>query len=225
NLVTARVAQDIGMDAVSDLAERMGVYEDLPPYPAMSLGAGDAYLIDMARGYAGFVNGGRKINPTLLDRVQDRHGRTLFQHDERPCEDCHAEVWNGGEPPQLEEVGEQVLDPIVAYQVTHMLEGVVERGTGRRARRVGKPLAGKTGTTDEYRDAVFMGYSPDLVVGVRVGFDDNRSLGEGEAGGSVAAPIFTEFMEKALADDPAIPFRIPPGVRLVKIDARTGELP
>lgn len=225
NLVTARVAQDIGMDAVSDLAERMGVYEDLPPYPAMSLGAGDAYLIDMARGYAGFVNGGRKINPTLLDRVQDRHGRTLFQHDERPCEDCHAEAWNGGEPPQLEEVGEQVLDPIVAYQVTHMLEGVVERGTGRRARRVGKPLAGKTGTTDEYRDAVFMGYSPDLVVGVRVGFDDNRSLGEGEAGGSVAAPIFTEFMEKALADDPAIPFRIPPGVRLVKIDARTGELP
>ncbi|KCZ89665.1 penicillin-binding protein 1A [Hyphomonas jannaschiana] len=225
NQVTARVAQDIGMEAVSDLAVRMGVYENLPPYAAMSLGAGDAYLIDMARGYAGFVNGGKKITPTLLDRVQDRHGRTLFRHDERVCEGCQAEEWDGQEPPQLAEVGEQVLDPIVAYQITHMLEGVVERGTGRRALRVGKPLAGKTGTTDDYRDAIFMGFSPDLVVGVRVGFDDNRSLGEGEAGGSVAAPIFTEFMEKALADQPAIPFRIPPGVRLVKIDARTGELP
>jgi penicillin-binding protein 1A len=225
NQVTARVAQDIGMEAVSDLAVRMGVYEDLPPYAAMSLGAGDAYLIDMARGYAGFVNGGKEITPTLLDRVQDRHGRTLFRHDERACEGCATEEWNGQEPPQLAEVGEQVLDPIVAYQITHMLEGVVERGTGRRALRVGKPLAGKTGTTDDYRDAIFMGFSPDLVVGVRVGFDDNRSLGEGEAGGSVAAPIFTDFMEKALADQPAIPFRIPPGVRLVKIDARTGELP
>ena len=225
NQVTARVAQDIGMEAVSDLAVRMGVYENLPPYAAMSLGAGDAYLIDMARGYAGFVNGGKKITPTLLDRVQDRHGRTLFRHDERACEGCKAEEWDGQEPPQLAEVGEQVLDPIVAYQITHMLEGVVERGTGRRALRVGKPLAGKTGTTDDYRDAIFMGFSPDLVVGVRVGFDDNRELGEGEAGGSVAAPIFTEFMEKALADQAAIPFRIPPGVRLVKIDARTGELP
>tara|TARA_R100000365_G_C2748696_1_gene81384 strand:+ start:2087 stop:4774 length:2688 start_codon:yes stop_codon:yes gene_type:complete len=225
NLVTARVAQDIGMEAVSNLAVRMGVYEELPPYPAMSLGAGDAYLIDMARGYAGFVNGGKKITPTLLDRVQDRHGRTLFRHDERACDGCEAEEWDGQEPPQLAEIGEQVLDPIIAYQVTHMLEGVVERGTGRRALRVGKPLAGKTGTTDDYRDAVFMGFSPDLVVGVRIGFDDNRSLGEGEAGGSVAAPIFTDFMEKALEKEAAIPFRIPPGVRLVKIDARTGDLP
>ena len=225
NLVTARVAQDIGMDAVSDLAERMGVYEDLPPYPAMSLGSGDAYLIDVARGYAAFVNGGKKVTPTLLDRVQDRHGRTLFRHDERSCEGCHVEEWDGGEPPQLEDTREQVLDPIIAYQVTHMMEGVVERGTGRRALRVGKPLAAKTGTTNDYRDALMVGFSPDLVVAVRVGFDDNRPLGEGEAGGSVAAPIFTDFLEKALENEPATPFRIPPGVRLVKIDADTGELP
>ena len=225
NQVTARVAQDIGMEAVSDMAVRLGAYDALPPYPAMALGSGDTYLIDLTRGYAAFVNGGKKITPTLIDRVQDRHGRTLFRHDERACEGCQEPEWNGEEPPQLAEVGEQVLDPIVAYQITHMLEGVVERGTGRRALKVGKPLAGKTGTTNEYRDALFMGFSPDLVVGVRVGFDDNRSLGQGEAGGSVAAPIFTEFMEKALADQPATPFRIPPGVRLVKIDARTGELP
>ena len=225
NQVTARVAQDIGMEAISELAERMGMYEELPPYSAMSLGSGDAYLIDMARSYAAFVNGGKLVTPTLLDRVQNRHGRTLYRHDERACEGCVADDWDGEEPPQLADTRDLVLDPIIAYQVTHMMEGVVERGTGRRARRVGKPLAAKTGTTNDYRDALMMGFSPDLVVGVRVGFDDNRPLGEGEAGGSVAAPIFTEFMEKALADQPATPFRIPPGVRLVRIDARTGELP
>ncbi len=225
NLVTARVAMDTGMEHIADLAERVGMYEELKPYPAMALGAGEATLWNMARGYAVFVNGGKKIEPTLLDRVQDRHGRTLYRHDTRECLGCQVEEWDGNGPPILEDTREQVLDPVTAYQVTHMLEGVVERGTGRRARRVGKPLAGKTGTTDDYRDAIFMGFSPDLVVGVRVGFDDNKSLGQGEAGGSVAGPIFTEFMERALEDTPALPFRIPPGVRLVKIDARTGKLP
>jgi penicillin-binding protein 1A len=222
NQVTARVAQDIGMESVSDLSERVGVYEKLPPYAAMSLGAGDTELINLVRGYAAFVNGGKKVTPTLLDRVQDRYGRTLYRNDQRACDGCLADDWNGEEPPVLPDNRDQVLDPIVAYQITHMMEGVVERGTGRRALRVGKPLAGKTGTTDDYRDAIFVGFSPDLVVGVRIGFDDNRSLGEGEAGGSLAAPIFTEFMEKALEKEPATPFRIPPGVRLVKINAATG---
>ena len=223
NQVTARVAQDIGMESVSDLAERVGIYEKLPPYAAMSLGSGDTELINLVRGYAAFVNGGKKVTPTLLDRVQDRYGRTLYRNDQRACVGCQAADWNGEEPPVLADTRDQVLDPIVAYQVTHMMEGVVERGTGRRALRIGKPVAGKTGTTDDYRDAIFVGFSPDLVVGVRIGFDDNRSLGEGEAGGSVAVPIFTEFMEVALEKDPATPFRIPPGVRLVKVDARTGE--
>jgi len=222
NQVTARVAQDIGMQAVSDLAERVGVYERLPPYAAMSLGAGDTELINLVRGYAAFVNGGKRVTPTLLDRVQDRYGRTLYRNDQRACVGCQADDWNGEEPPVLADMRKQVLDPIVAYQVTHMMEGVVERGTGRRALRIGKPVAGKTGTTDDYRDAIFVGFSPDLVVGVRIGFDDNRSLGEGEAGGSLAAPVFTEFMEKALEKEPATPFRIPPGVRLVKVNAATG---
>lgn len=225
NQVTARVAKDIGMEAVSDLSERMGVYTELPPYDAMSLGAGEASLLSLAKGYAAFVNGGREVTPTFLDRVQDRYGRTLYKHDERECSDCQQAEWNGQRPPALPDGREQVLDPITAYQVTNMLAGVVERGTGRRALKVGKPLAGKTGTTDDYRDAIFAGFSPDLVVAVRVGFDDNRSLGEGEAGGSVAAPIFTEFMQEVLADQAALPFRIPPGVRLVEVDARTGELP
>ncbi|MEM9234417.1 MAG: penicillin-binding transpeptidase domain-containing protein, partial [Pseudomonadota bacterium] len=212
--------------AVSEFGERMGIYDELDPYLAMSLGAGETRIIDLAAGYATLVNGGKQITPTLLDRVQDRYGNTMFIHDPRECEGCVSETgWDGNEPPELPDLRPQVLDPIVAYQVVHMLEGVIERGTATQARRVGKPLAGKTGTTNDYKDALFFGFSPDLVVGIWVGFDEPSSLGEGEGGSAVAAPIFTDFMEAALEDQPGLPFRIPPGVRLVNIDARTGELP
>ncbi len=225
NLMTVRMAQDIGMEPVTELAERMGVYENLNPFIAMSLGAGETTVLDLAKGYAAFVNGGREVNPTLLDRVQDRHGKTLYRHDQRACDGCTQQEWSDQLPPVLPDNRAQVLDPVTAFQTVHMLEGVVQRGTGRRAARVGKPLAGKTGTTNDYFDALFMGFSPNLVVGVWVGFDEPRTLGNGEAGGSVAAPIFTEFMTAALEGEPALPFRIPPGVRLVEIDADTGELP
>lgn len=225
NLMTVRMAQDIGMEKVSELSARMGLYDRLDPYLAMSLGAGETTVLALAKGYAAFVNGGREVVPTLLDRVQDRNGTTLYRHDQRDCAACFMEAWTGEAPPVFPDTRRQVLDPVTAYQVTHMLEGVVERGTGRRAQRVGKPLAGKTGTSNDYFDALFMGFSPDLVVGIWVGFDEPKTLGEGEAGGSVAAPIFTDFMTLALADKPALPFRIPPGVRLVEIDAETGKLP
>lgn len=225
NQVTARVATDIGMEAVSEFAERFGIYDRLPPYPAMSLGSGETSPWRMSKAYAALVNGGKEVTPTLLDRVQDRRGVTLFKHDERECETCAAEAWDGNKPPTLPDDRKQLVDPIIAYQLVHMLEGVVERGTGRRARRVGKPLAGKTGTTNDYVDALFFGFSPDLVVGIWTGFDTPRTLGEGEGGGSVAGVIFTEFMERALVDEPALPFRIPPGVRLVSVDARTGGMP
>lgn len=225
NQVTARVATDIGMEAVSEFAERFGIYDRLPPYPAMSLGSGETSPWRMSKAYAALVNGGKEVTPTLLDRVQDRRGATLFKHDQRACETCVAEAWDGSRPPTLPDDRKQLVDPIIAYQLVHMLEGVVERGTGRRARRVGKPLAGKTGTTNDYVDALFFGFSPDLVVGIWTGFDTPRTLGEGEGGGSVAGVIFTEFMERALADEPALPFRIPPGVRLVSVDAQTGGMP
>ncbi len=225
NQVTARVATDIGMEAVSEFAERFGVYDRLPPYPAMSLGSGDTTVWRMVKAYAAFVNGGREVTLTLLDRVQDRHGETLYKHDLRACEGCVAPAWDGTGPPEFADERKQLVDPIIAYQIVHMLEGVVERGTGRRAKRVGKPLAGKTGTTNDYNDALFYGFSPDLVVGVWMGFDTPRTLGDNEGGGSVAGVVFTEFMERALADKPALPFRIPPGVRLVSIDAQTGRLP
>lgn len=224
NLMTVRMAQDIGMEPVTELAERMGVYDHLDPFLAMALGAGETTVWTLASSYASFVNGGREVTPTLLDRVQDRHGKTLYRHDQRDCSACTVEAWDGEQPPVFPDTRKQVLDPVTAFQVTHMLEGVVKNGTGRRALRVGKPLAGKTGTSNDYFDALFMGFSPDLVVGVWVGFDQPRTLGDGEAGGSVAAPIFTEFMTLALDEKPALPFRIPPGVRLVEIDAVTGGL-
>ena len=225
NQVTARVANDIRLENVSELAERFGLYNELPPYTAMSLGSGDTTMLKMAKAYGSMVNGGREIETTLIDRVQDRYGVTRFRHDQRDCSMCQQDNWTGGPPPELEDNRVQLIDPVIAFQVTHMLEGVVQRGTGRRALRVGKPLAGKTGTTNDYKDAWFMGFSPDMVVGVWVGFDQPQSLGDGEAGGSVAAPIFTEFMQEALKDEAALPFRIPPGVRLVEIDADTGQLP
>lgn len=225
NQVTARIATDIGTETVSEFGERFGLYDRLPPYPAMSLGSGETTPWRMAKAYAAFVNGGKEVTPTLLDRIQDRQGKTLYKHDVRDCLDCSVSGWSGQRPPLLSDTGEQLVDPIIAYQIVHMLEGVIERGTGRRAKRVGKPLAGKTGTTNDYVDALFFGFSPDLVVGIWAGFDEPRSLGEGEGGGSVAGVVFTEFMQRALEDEPALPFRIPPGVRLVEVDRITGRLP
>ncbi len=226
NAMTVRLAQEIGMEPIIDLSRRVGLFENLAPYLSMSLGAGEVTVWDMARAYGVMVNGGKEIQPTLFDRVQDRNGVTLYRHDERACEGCSAE-WSGQQPPVLADIRKQVVDPVTAYQVVHMLEGVVERGTATVVKRTveGHPLAGKTGTTNDYMDAWFMGFSPDLVVGVFVGFDEPKSLGEGEAGGVVAAPIFANFMKEALKGKPSIPFRAPAGVRLVEVDAKTGALP
>ena len=225
NLMTVRAAQDIGMERISEIGTRLGIYDSLDPYLAMALGAGESSIWRLARAYATLVNGGFEVDLTLIDRVQDRYGNTLFKNDTRACRGCNTAEWDGKLPPSLPDTRKQLLDPIVAYQTTLMLKGVVERGTGRRAQRVGKPLAGKTGTTNDYRDALFFGFSPDLVVGIWVGMDDNASLGNGEAGGTVASPIFTQFMEQALAGKPGLPFRRPPGVRVVRVDAQTGKLP
>ena len=155
---------------------------------------------------------------------QDRRGRTVYKHDKRACPDCDAPWEPGMLPPELPDDRPQVENPQTAYQVTSLLEGVIQHGTGSAARKVKKPLAGKTGTTSEERDAWFMGYSPNLVVGVYVGFDDPIPMGRAETGGRVAAPIFADIMQRALADKPAIPFRIPPGINFVKIDGDTGKL-
>ena len=222
NLMTVRVAQRIGMDAVARYAERLGVVDRLPRIMSMSLGAGETTLLRLTTAYAMLVNGGRRIVPTFLDRIQDRNGKTVFRHDGRPCPGCTDIPWSGQAEPDLPDTRERVADPGSAYQVVSMLEGAVQRGTGRRIRAVGKPLAGKTGTTNDNRDTWFIGFSPDLAVGVFVGFDSPKSLGRSETGSSVAAPVFRDFMEAALKDRPATPFRIPPGIRLVRVDTTTG---
>lgn len=224
NLMTVRLAQTIGMDRVAEYAERFNIVDDLPETLAMSLGAGETTLIRITTAYGMLVNGGKRITPTFIDRIQDRLGRPVFKHDDRPCEGCRVDHWDGQRVPRIPDTRAEVTDPGSAFQIVNILKGVVERGTGRRVSAVGKPLAGKTGTTNEERDTWFVGFSPDLAVGVFVGFDEPVPLGRRETGSSVAAPVFRDFMAEALKDQPAIPFRTPPGIRLVRVDASTGVL-
>ncbi|PPR09495.1 MAG: Penicillin-binding protein 1A [Alphaproteobacteria bacterium MarineAlpha11_Bin1] len=223
NLMTVRLAQNIGMETVVDYAKRFNVIDDLKPMLSMSLGASETTLMRMTTAYAMLVNGGKRIQPTLIDKIQNRTGKTIFRHDDRRCVGCDEIAWEDEDLPQLPDNREQIADPRTAYQLVSMLEGVVKRGTGRRINIIGKPLAGKTGTTNESRDTWFVGFSPDLAVGVYVGFDTPKPLGKRETGSSVAAPIFKSFMEAALSNKPAIPFRIPPGLELVRVDYRTGK--
>lgn len=224
NVMTVRLAQNIGMEPIVELARRFGINDDMPLQLSMALGAGETTLQKLTAAYAMLVNGGRRITPTLIDRIQDRRGKTIFKHDNRPCDECNARSWRDQEEPEIPDIREEVIDSGTAYQVVSMLEGVVQRGTGGSIRAVGKPLAGKTGTTNEERDAWFVGFSPDLAVGVYVGFDNPRRMGRAETGGRVAAPIFRDFMKEAIGEQPAIPFRIPPGIRLVRVNAKTGLL-
>ncbi|HCH57165.1 MAG TPA: penicillin-binding protein [Rhodospirillaceae bacterium] len=223
NLMTVRLAQNIGMETVVDYAKRFNLVDNLEPMLSMSLGSGETTLMRMTTAYAMLVNGGKRIQPTLIDKIQDRAGKTIFRHDDRPCVGCDTIRWDEEDLPQLPDNREQIADPKTAYQIVSMLEGVVKRGTGRRISTIGKPLAGKTGTTNESRDTWFVGFSPDLAVGVYVGFDKPKPLGKRETGSSVAAPIFKSFMEAALQNKPAIPFRVPPGLQLVRVDSRTGK--
>jgi len=222
NLMTVRLANNVGMATVADYARRFAVVDEMQHYLPMALGAGETTLLRLVSGYAMLVNGGKRVTPTLIDRIQDRRGRTIFRHDERPCPGCISSGWRGQPEPEVPDVRETVVAPSTAYQVVSMLEGVVQRGTGRRIRDVGKPLAGKTGTSNEARDTWFIGFSPDLAVGVFVGADRPRSLGRRESGTTVAAPIFRSFMTAALEKEPAIPFRVPTGIQLVRVDSGSG---
>jgi penicillin-binding protein 1A len=223
NTVTVRLAQDIGMPLIGEYAKRFGVYDELPNYLSYALGAGETTVLRMVTAYSMFDNGGRRVKPTLIDRIQDRYGHTMYKHDTRECGGCDApEGWKNQSEPQLIDHREQVLDAMTAYQITSMMEGVVQAGTATVMRDLGKPIAGKTGTTNDQKDAWFIGFSPDLVVGIYVGYDKPRNLGRQATGGHLAAPIAHDFMKVALADKPATPFRIPAGIKLVRVDSKTG---
>ena len=225
NLMTVRLARALGMDTVASYAKNLGVVDDLPRLLPMALGAGETTLIRLTTAYAMIVNGGKRIAPAVIERIQDRHGVTVYRRDGRPCPGCIGPPWTGQAVPRVPDIRDQALKPDTAYQMVSMLQGVVERGTGRRVRELGRPLAGKTGTTNDNIDTWFIGFSPDLIVGVYIGFDQPRPLGYKETGSRVAVPAFKQFMAQALAGEPPIPFRIPPGVRLVRIDGDTGLLP
>jgi penicillin-binding protein 1A len=222
NVMTVRLAQDVGMPLIGEYAKRFGIYDNLPPYLSFALGAGETTLMRMVGAYAMFDNGGRKIQPTLIDRIQDRYGRNIYKHDSRECRGCDADKWANQSEPTLIDKRDRVLDPMTAYQITSMMEGVVQRGTATVVKEVGKPIAGKTGTTNDEKDAWFIGFSPDLVVGVYLGYDKPRHLGRGATGGLLAAPIVRDFMKVALADKPAVPFRVPAGIKLIRIDPKSG---
>lgn len=223
NTVTVRLAQDIGMPLIGEYAKRFGVYDDLPNYLSYALGAGETTVMRMVTAYSMFANGGKRVKPTLIDRIQDRYGHTIFKHDQRECRGCDAnDGWKGQPEPTLVDRREQVLDAMTAYQITSMMEGVVQAGTATILKEVGKPIAGKTGTTNDEKDAWFVGFSPDLVCGVYIGYDKPRNLGRNATGGHLAAPVVKDFFKPALADKSAVPFRVPAGIKLIRVDAKSG---
>ena len=223
NLMTARLAMNLGMDEIGDYARRFGLNENLPPLLSMSLGAGETTLLRLTAAYGMLVNGGKKITPSLIDRVQDRNGKTIYRHDGRSCDACQSGAGMGEEIPDLGDTREQLTSPASAFQMVSMLEGVIKRGTGRRISKLSLTLAGKTGTTNDNTNGWFIGFTPDLAVGVFVGYDTPRQLGKRETGSTVAVPIFGDFIAAAQAGRPVIPFRRPGGVTIIPVNAETGE--
>ncbi len=216
NAMTVRIADSIGMKKIADNAIKAGVVDHMDPVLAMALGAGETTPFRLTAAYSAFVNGGYRVQPHLIEMVEDREGKTIFKADNRPCATCST-PYNGEDSPRLATEGQPLFDPITAYQINSMLQGVVQRGTAAQARSLGRPLGGKTGTTSEYRSAWFVGFSPDMVVGVFVGFDDNRSLGEKETGAVDAVPIFIDFMQQALKGQPVRDFKAPPNTKFAMV--------
>ena len=221
NLMTIRIAQEVGMDTVAGYAERFGVYDKLQPVLANALGAQETTLFKMVAAYAMFANGGERVEPTLVDRVQDRYGKTIYRHDSRTCTDCTADSLPAGQAVSINSDRERVMNAITAYQLTSMMEGVIKRGSGTGV-KLPVPVAGKTGTTNDAKDVWFIGFTSNIVAGCYMGFDTPRTLGEGAYGGTLCVPIFQAFMEKAVQRFGGRKFKVPPGGHFINIDRFTG---
>ena len=220
NTMTVRLAQAIGMQKIRDTAIKAGVVNDMSPVLAMALGAGETTPFKLTGAYSAFLNGGRKVEPHLIEMVQDREGKTVFRSDKRDCPSCGG-PYQGEDPPSLQPEGRQIFDPITAYQMTSMMQDVVAHGTGYAAHVLGAEYGGKTGTTNEYRSAWFVGFNPQMIVGVFVGFDDNRSLGEKETGAVAAVPIFIDFMAQAMKGRSPGQFRAPDDTKFLLVNGRS----
>jgi len=226
NVTTVRMADQIGLDKVVDVVKRLGVNDNPAQIYSLVLGSTETSMMRLVTAYSMMINGGKKIEPSMIEKIQDRDGITIYRRDQRKCNECIvAEGSSGNALPLLDEIKEQVIDPATAYQITSMMQGVVERGTAGRARSIGRIIGGKTGTTNNSYDSWFVGFSPDLIAGVYVGFDNPKTLGKDETGASIALPIFINFMKQALKDTPSTPFRVPNAVKFVKIDRTTGKFP
>ncbi|MGA9408961.1 MAG: PBP1A family penicillin-binding protein [Roseobacter sp.] len=222
NLMTIRLAQEVGMQTVARYAERFGVYDNMGTFLANALGSEETTLYRMVAAYAMFANGGERVQPTLVDRVQDRYGKTIYRHDERYCFDCELASLDPGFAPKIVSNRERVMDQITAYQLTSMMRGVVDRGTAARTVNLPVPTAGKTGTTNDAKDVWFIGFTSNIVAGCYIGYDQPRSLGRGASGGGMCGPVFQRFMEQATQKYGGGPFEIPPGGQFIKIDRFTG---
>lgn len=222
NLMTVRAANEAGMTNVADTFRTMNI-GDYPPYLSFALGAGDTTVQKMTNAYSMLVNHGRELKPTVIDYVQARNGKVIWPSKWKPCDGCNAPDWNGKAMPRFRPGGKQVMDPVTAYQVVHMLEGVVQRGTATILRDLGRPIFGKTGTSSGPTNVWFVGGTPNVVAGVYMGYDQPRNMGGYAQGGSLAAPIFKQFAREAFAGQAPLPFTAPNGVRLVRIDRKSGK--
>ena len=221
NLMTVRLAQEVGMDTVAKYAEKFGVYAPMQQFLSNALGSQETTLFKMVAAYAMFANGGERVEPTLVDRVQDRWGRTIYRHDERQCADCGRPTLPAGQPPRITSDRERVMDAVTAYQLTSMMEGVIQRGSGSRV-NLPVPVAGKTGTTNDAKDVWFIGYTSNIVAGCYIGYDQPRSMGPSAFGGTLCVPVFQAFMQEAVKTYGGTKFAVPPGGYFVKIDRYTG---
>jgi penicillin-binding protein 1A len=223
NLMTVRMASQMGMKRVVQVAKEFGIMDNMGAYLPMALGAGDTTLLRMTMGHAMLANGAREITPSLVDRVQDRNGKTVYRHEPRDCVGCgEAPPGQKPNPPQIVDKRQPFHDPASVYQVVNMMLGVTTRGTAGQLAVLGRPIAGKTGTTNDSRDNWFIGSTPDYTIGIYVGFDEPRTLGEQETGGGTSAPVYERIARVIFKDKPPVPFRIPPGVRIVRVDHDSG---
>jgi len=225
NLMTVRVAQKVGFDKISKITNNFGIYNNVPELLSVSLGAAETTLAKLTNAYCTFVNGGKKVTPIFIDRIQDRRGKTIFNADKRECIGCEEISYLKKEIPSIKDNKKQIISQETAYQITSMMEGVIKRGTGRKLRNLDLYLAGKTGTTNKNMDAWFLGFTSKIVIGVYVGYDEPKSLGKYETGAKAALPIFKKFVKSVVKKKDALPFKVPPSINLVIVDVETGLKP
>ena len=221
--MTVRIAKVLGLEEILNLSKKLDIYEEIPELLSVSLGAAETTLINLTSAYAPFVNGGKKIEPRLISRIQDRRGRTIFKEKNRKCVGCDEFINNKIEFPTIENKNDQVISKETAYQMTSILQGVVQRGTAKKLKSLKVPLAGKTGTTNDNYDAWFIGFSSNLVIGVYIGFDNPRTLGKFETGSKAALPVFKDFVENALFKEDFNDFQIPENIFLTSLNYDTGN--